>query len=763
MMPEHITRTRTALPLIAAALIALAHSAAPASWRADADSLREAAESAFEARDFADAAELFGRTMAVIEREAGAEPLPYFATMAARCRFMRGRSLELDERWDEAAASYSACLSELPDISDAVRIRLAECHRRRGDIDGAIVLLRAVLDDGERTSLDHRALEELAACHSEAGDHDMAVQWYRMLLGEATGYDEKARAHYRIGLAQEQRGDEDAAKESYAIVVNDFPRSRYAADALKQARRLSRAFTDRYHQGLVHYNGGDFKEAAEFFTYYVRHDREREYEFEASYFLGRAHQRMGNFKTAARRYEDALSLGVEGEYFGLTWQKLAYCYRAHGDLDMSLATYERALASYPDRDWSADVLWDKARLLEEKRRWAEAETDYRRLARDYEASDRAPDALFRAGLCLFKRGLYDDAEQAFAELYMSGEGGGSRALFWAGRCLELLGRVEEAEEVYRESVGLDRDSFHGRRALDRLRSLGLARPPEPHAVSPVWFAGGYMDLSAGEVQEFAAWLAEWYDGSYFPAARYSIVQELREHPLFRRGDTFMAVHMRDEALREFRALESAVGGDPRMLDVLATHYVSVGLHKRSIAVSERVAAMSPASTLSDLPVYLKKRICPRHFSALVESECAERGVDPNLLYSLMRQESLFEPGAMSWVGARGLTQIMPGTGRWIARKLGDRGFRTARLLDPAVNVRYGTYYLSVQMCDFEGDIERALAAYNGGPENTERWWDYGGGAGVDVFVEDIGYSETSDYVRRVYRYYRLYEEIYGSD
>ncbi len=81
--------------------------------------------------------------------------------------------------------------------------------------------------------------------------------------------------------------------------------------------------------------------------------------------------------------------------------------------------------------------------------------------------------------------------------------------------------------------------------------------------------------------------------------------------------------------------------------------------------------------------------------------------------------------------------------------------------DPETNIRFGTEYLSVQLDEFDGDVMRALAAYNGGPDASERWWEYGGERDSDVFVEDIGYSQTIDYVRRVFRYSEVYRRLYG--
>jgi soluble lytic murein transglycosylase len=265
----------------------------------------------------------------------------------------------------------------------------------------------------------------------------------------------------------------------------------------------------------------------------------------------------------------------------------------------------------------------------------------------------------------------------------------------------------------------------------------------------------------GEAREFGVWLATWAEHSYLPVEQAAVRQELVSQMSFVRADHFRALHMESYAAKEFSLLEDAVAGDPTQLSMLCDYYRRRGLHERSIRVAERILRMSPAEGMSDVPLYLRKRICPMHFDEFVEVECMNRGVDPNTFYSLMRQESLFEPEAVSWVGARGLSQIMPSTGRWIARRLGHSRFRLGHLMDPSVNVQFGVYYLSEQLAEFDGDVMRALAAYNGGPENVKRWWNYGGREDTDVFVEDIGYAETADYVRRVYLYKQFYDEIYG--
>ncbi len=759
-------RIRTALRVALAALITVAVFAAGEPARASemsaVDSLYSSAERAYLNGDFSTAAARYALTLQRIETQGGAGGY-YMAEHRRKAEFLMARSLERAEQWDEAIRAYTGSLEDASLLWDAIAMGLARCYVEKDRFDEAVTVLRDVVDAGERTTLYLPAVEQLADAHRAAGQYDVALQWYRVLLTQLAAYDDRARARLKIGLTLSARGDDGAAAAAFAQVVDEFPRSRFADDALEEGRRISRAFADRYHQGLVLYNRNRFREAAEFFTYYLRHDAEGEFRSQASYFQGRSHQRIGSYGTAAGDYEDVIACGPSAEYFDLAWSKLAYCRRVTGRLEESLGICDEFAQRYPEREGVAEVLWEKCRLLEENLRWQEAAEAFRDLAEQYPQSDRAGDALFRVGLCLFKLERYREADASFTDLSMGRQGEeAARAFFWAGKSREALGEAEAAATRYSEAMSADRDSYYGRRARSKLGIPYSSPAEEPDLVLPG--ASGLLGQPFRRIsglQGFAAWLAEWYDLVYLPGERIELVRLMRAAPAFQRADAFMALHMETEAGRELSLLEDAYGSDPRMLDILIGYYETTGLHKRAIRMAEWILQISPAESMSDAPAYLRRKICPTHFDAIVGAECEARGVDKGLVYSLIRQESLFEPGAVSWVGARGLSQIMPGTGQWIARRLGMRGFRTSDLLDPETNVKFGVYYLSLQLEDFDGDVMRALAAYNGGPESVCRWWEYGGGRDSDVFVEDIGYEQTSDYVRRVYLYDEFYKELDG--
>ena len=127
----------------------------------------------------------------------------------------------------------------------------------------------------------------------------------------------------------------------------------------------------------------------------------------------------------------------------------------------------------------------------------------------------------------------------------------------------------------------------------------------------------------------------------------------------------------------------------------------------------------------------------------------------------MRQESRFNPHAVSYAGASGLTQVMPDTGTWIASQLGDTDYRQEMIFRPMVGVRYGVYYLAAALNQNDRDWIAALVAYNAGPGNLQRWSHGKPISDLDLFYELVPVAQTRDYIRLIYQQYRVYEALYG--
>jgi soluble lytic murein transglycosylase len=135
-------------------------------------------------------------------------------------------------------------------------------------------------------------------------------------------------------------------------------------------------------------------------------------------------------------------------------------------------------------------------------------------------------------------------------------------------------------------------------------------------------------------------------------------------------------------------------------------------------------------------------------------------LDAFMVAALIRQESEFNPRARSRVNALGLTQVMPGTGRQLAGRVGLRRFSTSMLYQPEPNLRIGTYYLRTLLDRWAGKWEETLASYNAGPSRAVNWVTWGDFREPAEFVETVPFSETREYIQAVVRNAALYRQIY---
>lgn len=152
---------------------------------------------------------------------------------------------------------------------------------------------------------------------------------------------------------------------------------------------------------------------------------------------------------------------------------------------------------------------------------------------------------------------------------------------------------------------------------------------------------------------------------------------------------------------------------------------------------------------------------PQKYTEQVEKASAEFKVDKNLVYAVIRTESGFRAEVESQAGAVGLMQLMPETFTWLQESLdGEITYTAESLKDPAVNVRYGTYFLSMLMDDYNGNIRTAAAAYNAGSSAVDSWLADSAYSSDGKTLTAIPYKETSDYADSVEEAYRIYAKLY---
>lgn len=153
---------------------------------------------------------------------------------------------------------------------------------------------------------------------------------------------------------------------------------------------------------------------------------------------------------------------------------------------------------------------------------------------------------------------------------------------------------------------------------------------------------------------------------------------------------------------------------------------------------------------------------PRPYSASVEAAAAEFDVDPLLIWAVMREESRYDPEALSYAGARGLMQVMPSTQTWIANQL-EQNIPPGDAFTTEANIRMGAWFLSFLHDYFEGDSELVIAAYNAGAASVDSWQSDPLVSNRDDLLRWIGFGETREYLERVALSYQIYRELYTTE
>jgi soluble lytic murein transglycosylase len=184
-----------------------------------------------------------------------------------------------------------------------------------------------------------------------------------------------------------------------------------------------------------------------------------------------------------------------------------------------------------------------------------------------------------------------------------------------------------------------------------------------------------------------------------------------------------------------------------------------GEHHRAMRILRHHGRTSLSQTAGLSAADLQEMSYPLGALQRLESSSFD-GLDPLFVGALIMAESDWNPRAFSRVGARGLMQLMPDTGRRLAESLGVTVASDDQLFDPTLNLRLGVAYLGELRRRFEGRLPLVLASYNAGEDEVSKWWARRAGDDIEEFIANIPFRETRRYVQRVYVYYAEYQRIY---
>ena len=557
------------------------------------------------------------------------------------------------------------------------------------------------------------------------GDYAAAIAIYEQLVENKTAVNDDVLS--RLGRAALAAGDGKKAADAFTRVYYEFPLGTEATAAAEQLTALedhranfkldlgrasilfgARRYTEARaaYQTLVAQTSGDDRELADLRI------------AECDFFLGR----YDAAREALKPYLDEAARKAEARFFYLS------AFRELGQHDQYVMLTRALVTDFPDSSWSEEALNNLGTHYILSNEDELAAQVFAELYQKFPKGPRAERAAWKGGWWSYKNGDYANTITSFENAATAFPRSDYRPsfLYWAARSHAKLGHPDEAAARLRLVHSDYGNSYYG-----RLAAQHLARRGDPLG----------MDRPVS-------------------ASRQPLSSTAPRPPTETRIRALLAAGLYDDALNELRYAQRTWGGSPELDATMAWTYQQKGELRRAITLMRRVYPQFLTAGGEELPTEILQVIFPLTYWNSIRKHSIARELDPYLVAALIAQESTFDPKARSSANAWGLMQIVPSTGRRLARALKIRRFSTATLTEPDTNIRMGTLHFS-QLVRQYGGVHYALASYNAGDSRVLRWKAERPGLDEDEFIDDIPFPETQNYVKRILGTAEDYRRLYG--
>jgi len=401
-------------------------------------------------------------------------------------------------------------------------------------------------------------------------------------------------------------------------------------------------------------------------------------------------------------------------------------------------TVDELRKSAPASSWLEQSLLSAANLHLVHHEYDQAIDLYQELQQRFPQGPRASYAHWKAAWFTLRQGHNENAKTQFEEQIARYPSGPEipAALYWRARLAEEDNDPVMARAYYEKLSERYRNYYYAELGRQRLERMPQPADPQHYALLdrvPPLDSGGKVTASE-------------------PPADDLRVQKAQ---LLGNGGLV------DFAVRELQAAATADGGSWAPAET-AQLYLANGHYDRGIQVMKRSAPSYFSLDIPDLPRPYWEALFPKAYWAELKRFSTGNGLDPYLVASLIRQESEFNPYAVSQKNAVGLMQLLPKTGKLVAKQAKLKKYNASQLFTPAVNLQLGTRYFRGMVDRFGGSLEYALAAYNAGSERVDEWLGQGKYRDPQEFVESIPFTETREYVQAILRNANVYKQLYGA-
>ena len=505
---------------------------------------------------------------------------------------------------------------------------------------------------------------------------------------------------------------------------------------------------------LVDYYAGSYDYAIEAFERYLATNPE-DNDGSVYYFKGLCHYFNDEPRQAIIEYQTLIDNYPGNAYWTPAWDEIGYVQWVvldeYTNAAQTYLSYVNNAASSPD---APTFLYEAGRIYERNDDLEDAAQTWLRMMNEYPSSDLSYRGLFMAGISFYRLARYDEALQTFQRMLVlsTSQADKSKAYLWMGKSYLALGDEENARAAFTSGQNADPTDYYAIRSGELLEGRGMFDIEEGYDL-------GY-DLDY-ERPEGEAWLRTTFN---IPAETdLSGLGDLQNNARIRRIQAYWQISQYSQAINEAELLRAELQGDPLNLYRLMNYLVDLDLYQPAIYACRNILSLAALDDLTSLtaPIYFTHIRFGAYFREMIVTAANDYNIHPLLLYALVRQESMFNPFITSAVGASGLAQIMPATGKENVDLLNwPSNYESDDLLKGEVSIELGAFYLSRMQKYLSGNMQAALAAYNAGAGNAEQWLALSNND-PDLFLEVIRASETQDYLVQIMEFLNIYQLVYA--
>ncbi len=676
-------------------------------------------------------------------------------TQIAQAHFLRGDANLGLSKWQAAVADFKRYLTlRLGLIDSYVYERIADAQIALGQTDMALANYELAIN-AKRSKVPLLVLrEKLAQIYINLGRSADAVAQYDAILAVARNAPYRANVSFTAARTALNGGEIEAGVERLKAVFENYPGTATAWQALQELSGRGVEY-DGFQLGKAAFIAGDYQAAIDGFNQYTTSQQLSAIPAELYLTLGRAYRQIGNSNAATVAFQTVIDAYPRDALFGAALLERGRTRFLAGDSPAAIQTYLSIADNYSQLGEAAgEALWRAGYLYGTNGETTLSRLTFMRLADAYPDHELTTNGLFIAASAAVRAEAWPIAENLYARIASLTVGGDQAAAYlWLGRLALKRDDTGSANQAFALVIAAAADSYFAARAGD----FRIGRQP---FLPPASYQFDFDE--AAELQVAEGWLRQTFAIDE-TGDLWRLLDAHNNDPRMIRGRELFTVSAFDEAAIEFEELvdDARDQGDVLGSYRLAVYLRGLGVYRESIIAAADVIIASNQGTLA-VPPFIARMRFPAYYIDVIRPAAREREIDPLLMLSLIRQESLFNTFSTAGAGEKGLMQVIPSTAQYIAEQLDWQDYQHSDLFRPFAGVAFGAYYINEQLELFDQNAIAALAAYNAGPGRAYDWNALSGGD-PDLFMTTITIDSTRHYVQFIYRNYNIYRELYGLD